>query len=167
MAIYVLWEVESSNMKVGYSEAPLKRYLQLQQANSHQLCIIAVFPGTREDEKAIFKKFNPNIIRGEWMFYCPELVKWAMEQSAPQPDLTFYDWLKYHRQKETPIGDLARDVMRDKNWPIENSEYHIYRNCIERFAGCEPAYNTLDEAWSLWKLSPWENHKELSTSHPW
>jgi uncharacterized protein YozE (UPF0346 family) len=29
----------------------------------------------------------------------------------------FYDWLAKHKALRTPVGDLAREVLKDKNFP--------------------------------------------------
>jgi hypothetical protein len=31
--------------------------------------------------------------------------------------MTFTSWLKHQRRRHDPVGDLARDVARDKCWP--------------------------------------------------
>lgn len=44
--------------------------------------------------------------------------------------ITFTDWLKRHKNRNSPLEDLATDMLRDKNWPSYNSleEYLGYLN---------------------------------------
>ncbi|MDN3655407.1 YozE family protein [Ferruginibacter paludis] len=40
----------------------------------------------------------------------------------------FTDWLKKHKNRNSPLGDLATDMLRDKEWPSHNSfqDYQDY-----------------------------------------
>ena len=35
--------------------------------------------------------------------------------------LDFTDWLKRHTNRNSPLGDLAKDVIKNENWPVNNS----------------------------------------------
>lgn len=42
--------------------------------------------------------------------------------------VSFTEWLKKHKNRNSPLGDLATDMLRDKAWPVHNSlqEYQDY-----------------------------------------
>ncbi|MDI1254571.1 MAG: glyoxalase superfamily protein [Flavobacterium sp.] len=49
--------------------------------------------------------------------------------------LSFTDWLKKHVKRDSPLGDLARDMSEDKSWPsyITVDKYQDY---LERKKCC-------------------------------
>jgi hypothetical protein len=69
-----------------------------------------------------------------------------MKNSRP---FTFEEWLGDQRGKDSPIGDLAADVARDKDWPtgqgIETYRAHVAR-------GCSGAMDALNEAWQAYNI---------------
>ena len=63
---YVYFIDNGENIKIGYSVDPYQRLEKLQNATDKQLNLIAVFPGSKKDEREIHHKFINNQIRGEW-----------------------------------------------------------------------------------------------------
>ncbi len=63
--------------------------------------------------------------------------------------VTFTDWLKKHKKRNSPLGDLATDMLRDKEWPSYNSleDYRIYLKFKNASIGAESA---LKRAWSTY-----------------
>jgi hypothetical protein len=67
-----------------------------------------------------------------------------------QLQLGFTDWLKKHKKRDSPLGDLATDALEDKNWPMYNTlvEYQHYLT----FRGASPgALSALKNAWKSYK----------------
>jgi YozE SAM-like protein len=80
------------------------------------------------------------------------------QQNSPEvkvvPDLfqiTFTDWLKKHKNRNSPLGDLATDMLDDKNWPSHNSleDYRDYLNLRQASFGATEA---LKRAWRSYKI---------------
>lgn len=64
--------------------------------------------------------------------------------------LSFTEWLKKHKNRNSPLGDLAADVLKDKAWPSCNllAEYRSY--LIFRNAAFD-AIKALERAWKSYK----------------
>lgn len=60
--------------------------------------------------------------------------------------VSFTGWLAKHRKRENPLGDLARDVARDKNWPSDGDLPRFERHMMAAGA-CSAALRTLSSAW--------------------
>ena len=45
---------------------------------------------------------------------------------------TFYAWLKQHKHIREPIGDLARDVLADEEWPKLQNNPDVLYNYLRR-----------------------------------
>lgn len=73
--------------------------------------------------------------------------------------MTFVDWLSRHVKRDSPLGDLARDVSRDKEFPISNSKEDIETH-LHRKHACNEAVNTFRRAWSSYQAYQ-KNHPEL------
>ena len=65
--------------------------------------------------------------------------------------MTFKRWIKQFQGEDSPLGDLAEDIHRDKNFPCTNRyekmiSYLISRNacmdCIREFSGAYIEYIT-------------------------
>lgn len=64
-------------------------------------------------------------------------------------------WLvEHHGKADTPVGDLARDVRHDPNFPVKGGREDL-RNFLEEFAGADSwALEAFDQAWSAYKSTP-------------
>jgi uncharacterized protein YozE (UPF0346 family) len=68
---------------------------------------------------------------------------------------TFRQWLHRHRNDESPIGDLARDVARDACWPRqrpgdrdeEGESIALYRAHLDEHGAIAGARDALENAW--------------------
>jgi YozE SAM-like fold/Glyoxalase superfamily protein len=60
--------------------------------------------------------------------------------------ITFTDWLKRHKNRNSPLGDLATDMLGDKQWPSYNSlkDYQGYLNFRHASIG---AIEAIKRAW--------------------
>jgi uncharacterized protein YozE (UPF0346 family) len=67
----------------------------------------------------------------------------------PKPK-SFTAWLKSHADHRTAIGDLARDVSHDPDWPADEGRQGQLDYLEERGA-IDAAIETLERAWSQYE----------------
>jgi uncharacterized protein YozE (UPF0346 family) len=65
--------------------------------------------------------------------------------------MRFYSWLMKNRWRADPIGDLARDVHADPNWPGKANTWTAVRDALPRSA-CDGARRALRAAWREYEL---------------
>ncbi len=63
--------------------------------------------------------------------------------------MSFTDWLLDQRHRDDPVGDLARDVAMDDDWP-ESDELE---ECSDYLMGKRAAQAALHRAWSEYMRS--------------
>jgi YozE SAM-like fold len=63
--------------------------------------------------------------------------------------ITFTEWLKKHKNRNSPLGDLASDMLRDREWPSYNSleDYNAYLHMKNASNGATEA---LKRAWKTY-----------------
>ncbi|MEV7595482.1 YozE family protein [Streptomyces sp. NPDC089922] len=59
----------------------------------------------------------------------------------------FGNWLARFTQVTGPIGDLARDVAADADWPQEPDDLETYTDHLEAAGASPAALEALAEAW--------------------
>jgi len=59
---------------------------------------------------------------------------------------SFTGWLKRQHRRNDPIGDLARDVLRDPNWP-RGRTLKPFLEYLTRQGASERARAALEKAW--------------------
>jgi len=62
----------------------------------------------------------------------------------------FADWLAKHKKRDSPLGDLAQDVMRDKQWPSYDSLEH-YQDYLNSRGAAIGAMDALNGAWKSYQ----------------
>ncbi|MFE5806298.1 YozE family protein [Streptomyces sp. NPDC056491] len=62
---------------------------------------------------------------------------------------SFTTWLKTHRKDDTAIGDLARDVAADPDWPSRRG-LSGQRTYLEDRGAIPRAIATLERAWEAY-----------------
>ncbi|WP_079126246.1 YozE family protein [Streptomyces sp. ERV7] len=67
----------------------------------------------------------------------------------PQPK-SFTVWLKTHTDQDNAIGDLARDISRDPDWPSRKS-LPGQRTYLEERGAIPTAIETLERAWTQYE----------------
>lgn len=74
-----------------------------------------------------------------------------VETSHTSFQIRFTDWLKKHKNRNSPLGDLASDMLHDKTWPSKDSleEYRSYLS-FEKDASWA-AIEALENAWKTYK----------------
>lgn len=64
--------------------------------------------------------------------------------------MTFVEWVSRHNGKDTPLGDLAYDISRDKSFPTTNSREDIIAYLNGKHA-CDEAISTFKTAWKSYQ----------------
>lgn len=73
-SIYYIACTSTMRLKIGFTNGdPLKRLRALQTGAPAPLTLIAVHPGTIEQERELHKKYEAQRIHGEWFEMCEEL----------------------------------------------------------------------------------------------
>ncbi|MEU2757563.1 YozE family protein [Streptomyces albidoflavus] len=62
----------------------------------------------------------------------------------------FTPWLKTHAKEQNAIGDLARDVAADPNWPSRR-QLEGQREYLEELGAVPRAIETLERAWKIYR----------------
>ena len=65
--------------------------------------------------------------------------------------LSFTDWLKKHRNRNSPLGDLATDALQDKDWPLYGT-LEEYKNYLHSKGVISAALIALERAWKSYKI---------------
>jgi hypothetical protein len=93
--------------------------------------------------------------------------------------MTFCKWIEKHKDKETPLGDLARDISHlranhagdvidfTKLPPMsKRNTLQAYRDHLRRWGACEEAQETLTHAWNLYEIDEgkwiYHAHREVA-----
>jgi uncharacterized protein YozE (UPF0346 family) len=61
--------------------------------------------------------------------------------------MTFKGWLMMQKKRDDPVGNLARDVLQDRTWPITQDMVKLRQYMVKRGA-VESALTALDRAYS-------------------
>lgn len=59
---------------------------------------------------------------------------------------SFTAWLKLQRRRNDSVGDLARDICRDPDWP-QGRTWRAFAAYLAERNACEGAQEALDRAW--------------------
>ncbi|WP_069885799.1 YozE family protein [Streptomyces luteocolor] len=68
----------------------------------------------------------------------------------PKPK-SFTSWLKTHTDQRNAIGDLARDVAADPNWPSRKGRQGQLAYLEEEYGAIPAAVEALDRAWDQYE----------------
>lgn len=66
--------------------------------------------------------------------------------------MTFYEWLEKQNKRNSPLGDLARDVQVDKLCVCLENTKQAWVSHLESMGACQEAKATLKTAWATYKL---------------
>lgn len=85
--IYFTQDSGSLNIKIGFTEkedlpAAEARAKNLQTGNPSKLVVLAVMPGTKQDEKTLHEKFDKHCVGGEWFRPIPDVLKLVAKAKA-------------------------------------------------------------------------------------
>lgn len=59
---------------------------------------------------------------------------------------SFTQWLKQQNRRNDPVGDLARDVVADEDWPKYVRSPVQFQDYLESVSASTPAQEALDHA---------------------
>lgn len=85
--------------------------------------------------------------------------------------ISFTDWLKKHKNRNSPLGDLARDSMADPSWP-QSSNITAYQNHLSIQRVHWKVQKVLTKAWKSYEAyikrqnSPSAPRKQPSKKKP-
>ena len=66
----------------------------------------------------------------------------------------FTEWLiKNYVEQETPIGDLARSVARDRTWPVDANTEQQFLSYLRRTVSPDSAIRAFRSAWKAYTLT--------------
>lgn len=61
---------------------------------------------------------------------------------------SFYSWLSQFKNDSTSVGDLARDVRFDKEFPCHSDSRKYLRDYLESMGACDSTMSIFEEAFS-------------------
>ncbi len=65
--------------------------------------------------------------------------------------MNFTQWLAKQTERDTPLGDLARDAAEDGEWPTAGTILAVFEEHLRRRGACEDAQHTLTRAWRSYR----------------
>jgi uncharacterized protein YozE (UPF0346 family) len=76
---------------------------------------------------------------------------------------SFNTWLKDQSYRNDPVGDIARDMLVDKNFPVTSESYYEINKYLENLGACDGALRAISRAfkeyeksnWPTWDCSKW------------
>jgi uncharacterized protein YozE (UPF0346 family) len=74
-----------------------------------------------------------------------------MPHSAAQP--SFRDWLIRQAHRDDPVGDIARDMLDDPEWPASDGILAEHRDYLTSVNASPVALNALQQAWDEWSAA--------------
>jgi DNA-binding XRE family transcriptional regulator len=82
MAVYFIRAGEDGPIKIGHSNRPLHRLMELQVSHWQTLHLRGVLPGGEVEEAEIHSQFSHAHIRGEWHWPVSDLVAFMLAADA-------------------------------------------------------------------------------------
>jgi uncharacterized protein YozE (UPF0346 family) len=64
---------------------------------------------------------------------------------------TFLVWLAQQARRDDPVGDCARDMLDDPDWPPSVTTFETARTYLESVNASPQAMAALREAWEEWR----------------
>lgn len=67
--------------------------------------------------------------------------------------MTFNQWLKQQVERDDPVGDVARDAMKDARRKPYRGDREAWHNFLGAAGASWEAHEALDEAWDEYECS--------------
>ena len=81
-----------------------------------------------------------------------ETIRLAIHMTAGK----FYAWLKQQKHRRDPVGDLARDAIRDRDWPKrKGAPLSECREYLEDIGACRDAMKAFYRAQKEYQKGVW------------
>ena len=68
-------------------------------------------------------------------------------------DMKFKIWISYFQDVDLPIGDLARNIRDDENFPDTN-DFKVLLNYVKRNIGNDTTTEVFKNVWKYYSESP-------------
>ncbi len=65
--------------------------------------------------------------------------------------MTFYQWLMKHTRRESPLGDLAADVQRDRGFPTDMDSLDRLKAYLSHKGAGSAVTQAASEAWRTYR----------------
>lgn len=116
--IYYIGCAETFRLKIGYTSGPPEKRLKaLRTGTPTPIYLMAIHPGTPEDERRLHRQFAVDRVRGEWFQMSAELfdhiciVVWLATRIALENGETVPHWCKTGLQAmKEGLGPLPEDL---------------------------------------------------------
>lgn len=80
-----------------------------------------------------------------------QAAKAAADRRVAQKAASFREWLRTRRGEQSPIGDLANDILADRSWPRGPGSLRRYERHLESRGAIPEAIDALREAWRIYE----------------
>lgn len=107
---YVYFVSDGEDIKIGFSERPVRRLTGLQSGHKKELKLLAVVSAGLVSEKQAQDRFDHLKIRGEWYRAAPELTDYIAELNQTNPLPTSDP--KPQRPKRQPVSSPASTLRK-------------------------------------------------------
>lgn len=127
-------------------------------AQKHTLAFIKRLAKKLKKEQGIshheaLDKVSISLGYGNWM-HCRRSLddqnNDTIKQGKEPVAISFTNWLKRHVNRNSPLGDLAADMINDPTWPSHDS-MEDYRSYLWRRGAIPEAVLALERAWKSYK----------------
>lgn len=76
----------------------------------------------------------------------------------------FYSWIKKQKNRDDPIGDLAKDIISDRKFPKSIDNLKTHTSYLVYKGACQGALDALNIAWNEYinyKGEKWMTSKKI------
>ncbi len=117
--------------------------------------------GKHRERLALTKKSLANLTRYQRPRSAQNIIDTWPREIKPAKS-KFYRWLLRQLYRDDPIGDLARDVKRDKSFPIASGSLKTIQAHLKSRRACDESLQALEEAWSAFGPSTGRSNISLT-----
>lgn len=64
--------------------------------------------------------------------------------------MSFADWIKKYEGEASPVGDLARDILRDGRFPKNSKDKRRIKEYLWSRGACSECLTAFNTAWQLY-----------------
>ena len=129
--IYFIGSLESGTVKIGKSNNPEKRLVELQTANPHKLVLYGVIDDVSSElERRLHRILDPFRLEGEWFKLTDEVIRFMISKT----DKLSYDFKINGSKLKPDTLDIAIDKIVKPNyghgWVSENDVVRVIRRFL-------------------------------------